>query len=224
MILTERNLIDMKNILVLTFLILSPLFAAYSQTDRPQKATDYFLEANEKVSQQQFTEAISLFSKAIELDANFKQAIKNRGICFTLMRENNKALKDFNRAVNLDSTDADLFNFRGFSSAEIAHETGDSAYFDAAVKDIEHSIQLDSAYSESYLNLGIIYMWLNKYDLALQNINQAIKNDPNNPKAYYDRGIVYNKLGNTEKACLDWKKAKYLKFPLANNTLLQLCE
>lgn len=217
-----NKFIVMKHRYIITSLFL--VFGVLGFGQYSQEASNLFTKGNESINAGRFNEALGFYSQAISLEPEFKEAFKNRGITYTMIRDNESALKDFDAALDLSSTDADLYNFRGFAHAEIAHETGDSSHFVQAIKDIKKSIALDSGYAESYLNLGIVYMWLGDNELALEKMNHAIARNPANGKAFYDRGIVHKKLGNLPLACLDWERAKALYFPLAADVIAKHCE
>ncbi len=212
----------MKHRYIITTLYLVCSFIGLGQYST--EASDLFTKGNSSINAGRFNEAVGFYSQAISIEPAFKEAYKNRGITYTMIRDNESALKDFDAALKLSSTDADLYNFRGFAHAEIAHETNDSTHFVQAITDIERSIALDSNYAESYLNLGIVYMWLGNNEYALENMNHAIARNPSNGKAFYDRGIVHKKLGNLPLACLDWERARALYFPLASDVIGKHCE
>lgn len=213
----------MKKAIYISSIFILFISISFAQKTSSESAEKAFNEANKKVKQQQYEKAIALYTQAIEAKNTFKEAYKNRGRVFMVSREYEKAHDDFNKAINIDSTDADLYSFRGFAKAEIAHSTNDSTFFSLALKDIKHAIKLNPNYDESYLNLGIVYMWLENYEEALVSINQAIKRNPTNGKAYYDRGVLYQKMEDMKNACIDWQKAQSFDYPLVTKALLDSC-
>ena len=49
-----------------------------------------------------YDEALTDFTRAIELDPDYKLAIANRGLTYRLMERYDEALTDFTRAIELD--------------------------------------------------------------------------------------------------------------------------
>ena len=64
--------------------------------------------------------------------------------------------------------------------------------------------------SAVYVNRGLTYYRMAKYEKALADFNAAIKILPKNPYAYNNRGLTYEKLGKRELAIRDYRMA--LKF------------
>jgi len=61
--------------------------------------------------------------------------------------------------------------------------------------------------SRPYVNLGVAYLTMGKYDEALGQIQKALQIDPKASVAYYNLGIVFQKMGDTNKAIEMLKKS-----------------
>lgn len=61
-----------------------------------------------------------------------------------------------------------------------------------------------------YYAKGVLFFEEGKFDDAIENFNKALRIDGGYIDALYNRAATYFKLGNTEKACADWKKAALL--------------
>ena len=59
-----------------------------------------------------------------------------------------------------------------------------------------------------YHNLGELYFELKDYENALKYLSSAIKINPERKEPYQIRSKVYTKLGETEKALEDEKRAE----------------
>ena len=55
----------------------------------------------------QFPTAIECFTKTIELDPKYIYGYNNKGVCYYSMNEYNKAIEQFNLALQLNENDAD---------------------------------------------------------------------------------------------------------------------
>ena len=58
----------------------------------------------------------------------------------------------------------------------------------------------------------------------MNDFNHVIELNNTNAKAYYNRGIAFEELDNIAAACLDFRKAKKLNFPLAMKMAEKYCD
>lgn len=121
-----------------------------------------------------------------------------RGVYYREIRENDKALTDFNRSHALRKNDSEVLLYRG----NIYFEKGmdDSAYMDYlnVLK-----IKTDNALALS--NLGAIYVRRGQFDSAVLCLSRAIRIDPGSDFTYANRAVAYDGLGKTEEAIDDFK-------------------
>ena len=75
-----------------------------------------------------------------------------------------------------------------------------------ALAKINIFIELNPNSHEAYINRGIVYRILEKYDLALFNFDKSLKIYPNNIDSYQSRGLLYMLNKNYEKAISDFDK------------------
>ena len=61
--------------------------------------------------------------------------------------------------------------------------------------------------SAVYVNRGLTYYRLAKYEKAIADFNTALKIVPKNPFAFNNRGLTYEKLGKRELAIRDYRMA-----------------
>ena len=182
-----------------------------------EDAIVYLKLGNQKIGQKDFKAAAEQYTKAIAVKHDFKEAIKNRGICYTMMDKDEMAIMDFDHAITIDPEDKSLYNYRGFAEAELKNYAG-------AEKDFEKALSMDPNYKDPYMNRGIMYIWMERYDDAIAQFNKVLEIVPDNGKAYYNRGIAYEEQGNIPRACMDWNKSLSLKYRLALNMVATYCE
>lgn len=182
-----------------------------------EEAIVYLKIGNKRVSEKNFNAAAENYTKALEIKKDFKEALKNRGICYTMLNFDEKAIDDFNAAIKLAPTDETLFSYRGFAKAEMQQ-------FNAALVDLDKAIAMNAKFSNAYMNKGVVYIWMADFEAAIKEFDTIISFDPENGKAYYNRGIAYEELGEMAKACLDWQKALNLKYRLALEMVGTYCE
>lgn len=95
--------------------------AEYIQADRKILAGQKINEGNALCDQKKYREAIDCYNQALELNPDFAEAYKNRGICYRELGETAKAEADFAKAKALG-----YFDFRArcaiISSVKILEE------------------------------------------------------------------------------------------------------
>lgn len=111
-------------------------------------------------------------------------AFINRGIAYYANGDKDRAIADFDQAIQLDpkgAKGAAAYNNRG----RMYHVKGDE---DRAIADFNQAIQLDPKYAVAYYNRGTAYCAKKDYGRAITDYNEAIRFDPKYPIAYNDRG------------------------------------
>jgi tetratricopeptide (TPR) repeat protein len=93
-------------------------------------------------------------------------------------------------------------------------------------KDISKAIELDPGNPDYYVYRAMTWYSCKEYIYAVYDCQTAIAIDKQNSFAYSMMGMAYQNLGNTEEACLCYKKAKELGYGLNNfdGTIKTLCE
>jgi tetratricopeptide (TPR) repeat protein len=99
-----------------------------------------------------------------------------------------KALADFNQAIQLDPKVAVAYNIRG---AVYFHKGA----YDRAFADFNQAIQLDPTYVFAYNNRGNVYLHKGDYDKAIADYDKAIQLDPKYAGAYDNRVKAYKVKG-----------------------------
>jgi len=162
----------------------------------------YFARAYKNDEKGDYEKAISDYSRDIELEPN-ANAYHNRGRCYQDLEKYNEALRDRNKAIELNPQGAH-------------HYTGRAAtYFymneySKAIKDYDKAIQLNPKDPSYYYDRGDCYRMLEKYNEAINDFNKAIELNPKNPDYYTLRGDSHTKLGKYHEAINDFNKAMEL--------------
>jgi Flp pilus assembly protein TadD len=117
-----------------------------------------------------------------------------------LFRNPQEAIKDCEKAIELDPKFADLYISRGIAYINLfnPHE---------AIKNYNKVIELDPKSVLAYINLGLAYDRLHNYKEAIKDYDKAIELDPKSETAYSNRGRAHSHLGNHHEAIKDCSKA-----------------
>jgi tetratricopeptide (TPR) repeat protein len=70
---------------------------------------------NEHFQNEDYSNAVYEYSKAIVANPEFVRAYNNRGVAFSRREKYDKAIKDFNKVLALDPEYASAYNNRGFA-------------------------------------------------------------------------------------------------------------
>jgi tetratricopeptide (TPR) repeat protein len=163
-------------------------------------------------------EALSAIDQAIINDKNVSTFHKTRSRVNIRLKDYPSALKDLNKALELDPSD---FNDLDYSErSRIKGLLNDNI---GAIKDIDKAIELNNKDSY-YYNLKAIYLSQLGDDIgAEKQYDKAIELDPKNSDYYISRG--WSKLRNKKTdACADWSKAGELGNYEAYDLIQKYCK
>jgi len=206
------------------------------QTSGPTDATAYLYRGAAHFNKGLYDEAISDFTKAIEINPEYADGYTNRGAAYAKIRLYELAISDFTRALEINPEDSDGYVNRGIAYAEIrlydlaisditkaieinprnarAHFGRGEIYcnfkanYDAAILDFTKVIEINPRHALAYRNRGKAYIAKGEYDRAIQDCNKAIELNPDYAAAYRTRGAAYKAKVEDDKAKSDLNKFK----------------
>lgn len=156
-----------------------------------------------------------------------------RAQCYLGKQEFSDAIKDFDKAIEINGNDADLYVNRGtaykqwgksiqaerdFRQALAIDPWHKAAIFNLSLKDdqVSNKIRIDSytaalqrndQLAEAYVNRGVLWYSENEYKKALADFDSAHHLMPKDAEVLLNRGLAYEQLGNYHLALEDFKKA-----------------
>ena len=133
---------------------------------------------------------------------DLKDAIfyNNRGLNYKENREFDRAIKDFDKALELNTDFAEVYNNRG----NVYRSTSD---FSKAFEDYNMAIRLKPNFAEAYNNRGVAYGIKDQVDKAITDFDKAIGLSPAFADAYCNRGNAYLLTGDVDKAIEDYSRS-----------------
>jgi TonB family protein len=155
--------------------------------------------------------ALGACSEAVRLDPTNPDAWYCRASMYRLEGERDKALADMDEAIRLNPDQAQFYALRGLLYA-------DKNMWDKGLPDITKKLELlgSDATHFDYWSRGNFYYELGKYDDAVKDYSEAIRLRPDYRYHYSDRAKAYEKLGKTDLAAADKKKAEELELTEKN--------
>lgn len=107
-----------------------------------------------------------------------------------------RALDDFNKAIEMDSTLYECYKYRGAF-------LGMKGQYEQSVSDFTKYLNYKPDDAEYHFNRGLSYLNMKKYNEALSDFNLAIASNPPFWQAYDTRSNVHLLLGDTTRAKAD---------------------
>ncbi len=148
-----------------------------------------------------------------------KQALKFYERGNSEMKSGNliNAILYYNKAINLDSSRADIYMAR--ANAKLT-----AVDYQGATSDLAKVIQLDPNRAEAYLLRAMIKIYKKEFtDDVVADLNKAIQLNPTLAKAYYYLGVISFVRNDLDGACNYWRKAADLGYEQAHLYLKRHC-
>ena len=153
-------------------------------------------------------QAITDYTKAIEVDPDYAVAYFYRGLAYADLDKYGQAITDYTKAIELDSDYVFAYLYRGFVYVDLGE-------YKQAITDYTKAIELDPNYAVAYYFRGLAYANLGEYDQAITDYTKTIELDPDYALAYDGRGFARNELKEYALAISDFTRAIELDPDLA---------
>ena len=216
--------------------VMADVLLLYDSPSRAFKFEDHFVkDGNDWELRYQFNRLL-IHRKIRLLDRKELIAMicYHRGVVYKSKGEYDRAILEYNKAIEIDPGFAKAYNGRGnvhqskgeydqasldFTKAieidpkdAIAYTNRGRAFYakgeyDRAIKDHTKAIELNPKFIEAYSNRGGAYFTKGEYDHAILDFTKAIMIDPKDADAYINRGVCYYKIDEYDQAMLDSTKA-----------------
>ncbi|RKU21060.1 hypothetical protein C6499_22850 [Candidatus Poribacteria bacterium] len=160
--------------------------------------------ANTEAERQEgYSDAITHYTAAIELNPENAGTYNNRGVAYRNTGDFAAAIADFDKAIELAPEDARVYNNRGVAY----RNTGD---FAAAIADFNKAIELNPEDAGAYNNRGNAYRNTGDFAAAIADFDKAIELAPEDARVYSNRGNAYRNIGDFAAAISDYNEAMEL--------------
>jgi tetratricopeptide (TPR) repeat protein len=163
-----------------------------------------------------YKNAIIALDKSLKMEPKQAMAYYQRGLAYVEFNNDDMAMKDFNAALDYDSTLADAY----LSRAELSYEAENFKY---TIRDCNKAIQHNPKLADAYYFRAIARGGVAKDKEAIEDFNKCIELNPNHDEALNFRGSAKYLSGNKKGACADWKKAMALGNDEAENNYNSYC-
>jgi tetratricopeptide (TPR) repeat protein len=129
---------------------------------------------------------------------------RERGLAFFSKRDYERAIQDYDQAINLDSRFSDAFDNRCWTLMVIGK-------LDDALKDCKESLRLRPGSAPTLNSLGFVYLKQGKPDDAIATYNAALQINPKSAYSLYGRGMAKLKKGDAAAGNADVAASKAIR-------------
>lgn len=165
----------------------------------PQNAEAYFMLGRNFMALQDTPRAIQALQTAVEMNSKLTDAWIYLGELYEAKKDPT-ALTYFESAVLSDPASNQAMHAK-------AYYLQGHGKVQEAIALYKQIIVRDKAYTDAYLNTGLLYMDMDSMSKAMDQFSLMTANAPTNYLGYYYRGIVYEKIGKKEAALKDYESA-----------------
>ena len=184
----------------------------------PSNADYYFGRAIDYMLVQDFSEAISNFNKAIDVDPSYTMAYFNRAAVYY---KHYQQLEYYRSQSSSVPNDPNTLNFqirRGgtiispslIQNEQISSESMENNRlyeYEQILRDYNTVIQQNPGFVYAYYNRGNIRCDRRDFRAAITDYNEAILRDPEFAEAYFNRGLARLAMGDADRGVADLSKA-----------------
>jgi len=173
-----------RRIFVMAALLVFTALTVYAQT--AQECLD---NGKRLFDQSNYDGAIQELTEAINIDPNMAEAYAYRSWAYGRKNNNNQALSDANKAIQLNPRLAMGYFVRGRLQSDN----------DRAIADYNQVIRIDPKYADAYTNRAFTYDKKGDYNRAIADYNEALRINPNHNIAKNNLADIRQRQAVAEK-------------------------
>jgi tetratricopeptide (TPR) repeat protein len=128
------------------------------------------------------------------------QDFYRRGVDRAQTGDNQGAIEDFSRALQLASNYGGAYHDRGIVRARVGDLPG-------AIDDLTQALRINPNNAEAYLDRAFSRSRQGDNQGAIDDYTEALRINPSDSTGYYNRGVVRRRLGDTQAAIDDYTEA-----------------
>jgi Lipoprotein NlpI, contains TPR repeats len=156
-------------------------------------------QAGELHTKDQYQEVVDLLTDEVLEQHKNALLYNKRGMALDDLKEYDRAIEDYTKAIELNPDDADVYYRRG-------NTWRDKKDYDKAIIDYSKALELRPGYAHYYLFRGIAWQYQGNKNNALAEYNKVIELNSDYAIAYYFRGNLYKSSGLFDEAIKDYTK------------------
>ena len=187
----------MRNFTLLSFAFLCLL---HLNTLNAQSAKKYEKAGKEFFENNNFADASTQFSKALELAPEDADLYMMRGQAYNKLKKYAEALEDFKRCLTFDPKNDEVFYHIGFSNYYLGS-------YNEALKYMALAYEADRKNANIFIIKANAYSKMGMFNEALAASDTVIQMEAESAELYYQRAVLYDSLMNKNNAKASYNKA-----------------
>ena len=140
-----------------------------------------------------YASAITRLQKAIELDPKMMRAYDTLGLCFDYLGEFDEAVKNYNRAVELNRLQSKP---SPWPHVDLAISFIALNRLPEAEKNLREAVGYDPRLPQAHYQLGRVLEMQGDYQAGVESLKKAVALNAEYPEPHYLLGKIYHRLGN----------------------------
>ncbi|GAA5506947.1 tetratricopeptide repeat protein [Novipirellula caenicola] len=153
--------------------------------------------AVDKVNAVRLAESTDIYTDLIEQHPDEGRFLTLRASAWWALGKTEKAVEDFDQAIELGYKEPHAFSSRGLFHAAIGN-------FDKAIADYNMAIELDPESIAPFVNRAAVHMAQGKVEKAIEDYTAALKIKPANASLLRQRAIALKAAGKLDRAIEDF--------------------
>lgn len=155
-----------------------------------------------------YADAVSRLEKVVKLDPNMVRPYDLLGLCFDYLGQFDEAIKNYNRAVELNRQQSMP---SPWPHVDLAVSLMALNQLPEAEKNLREAIGYGPRLPQAHYQLARVLEMQGRYQTAIEFLKEAIALDPAYPEPHYLLGRLYHRLGNTPLSKVEVERFKELK-------------
>jgi tetratricopeptide (TPR) repeat protein len=177
--------------------------ALYVEADRSPLTSDYWLQYNRAVQNENWDDAITALKNVITAEPTTVSAYYYLGETYLRKGDLGNAIQTYNEGIQKDQNFGPMYV--GLAHARLIADPNANV-----LPLLDQAIQLDPNFGNAYLERGIVKIRDNDISGALNDLGEANTRLPNNPLVFYNLAQAHLKAGDEERALVAAQHANEL--------------
>ncbi len=175
------------------------VFSSFIQTRNRTNAIKFHTAGRRQYEAGRFTEAITFFEKALEVNPKDAEAYYSIGECYAL-EDNEKAIEAYQQAIKIDPKHDAAYWGLGLCYGEIKD-------YQKSIDSYKEAIKIEPHNADTHFGLADSYAALGCHQEAIESYQEAILVEPNNAAIYQKLGDCYSKVGRYQESIEAYKQS-----------------
>ncbi|MHC1757013.1 MAG: tetratricopeptide repeat protein [Methanosarcina sp.] len=188
--------------------------------------------------QDKYEKAVRKYDSALKLKEDFPEALYNRGLAYQQLRNHDKAIEDFSRAIeifrslvkrgvlDLDPESACYLKWIGNCYYSLGNYGKALKYYEEALKYSEEGLRIKPEYAAIHYNKGVVFAAQGEYKKSLKCYETALRHNPNCHLAHSSKSYmlyILERYQDALEACNQCLKiCSNYKYALSNKGIILL--